>query len=242
MMKTKDNGAALALAAVAALALGGLVRARQSSAPRGAPEGSKAKPTDGKGAPRRARLKPSGPPSAVIVEAEALVALVDEVQPGALARYSRSDGVRLPDVIVEDLQSRGADSVIGSGSSRIVFRSKVDPELVIKVDFDQGWANRNEADTYLNAGPKTRKILVPVVGSDPDGSWLIMKRVALSKDYGDVLRFKNRANRLFPRSPFYDLHEGNISSDVRLLDYGDVPPDHLVGSPSRISPDRAQRV
>jgi hypothetical protein len=39
MMKTKDNGAALALAAVAALALGGLAQARHRSAPRGAPEG-----------------------------------------------------------------------------------------------------------------------------------------------------------------------------------------------------------
>jgi hypothetical protein len=45
-MKTKDNGAALALAAVAALALGALAQARHRSAPRGAPESSRAKPAE----------------------------------------------------------------------------------------------------------------------------------------------------------------------------------------------------
>jgi hypothetical protein len=226
-MKTRDNnGAALALAAVAALALGGLARSRQ-----GAPwaaEGSRAR--------RRGQPEPERMSSDVVQEAEELVTLVRDAEREALSILKEgSPHLRLPDVIAQVLRAQGHNNLIGWGRTRMVFVSQVDPTLVIKVDIDQGYSNQSEAESYLLAGPKTKKILVPVLVSDPDGRWLIMKRVSMAKDHKTVAKLGLRAHRLLGWSGF-DLHQGNVSADGRLLDYGDVFPGRLEGSPARMTP------
>jgi hypothetical protein len=226
-MKTRDNnGAALALAAVTALALGGLARSRQ-----GAPwaaEGSRAR--------RRGQPEPERMSSDVVQEAEELVTLVRDAEREALSILKEgSPHLRLPDVIAQVLRAQGHNNLIGWGRTRMVFVSQVDPTLVIKVDIDQGYSNQSEAESYLLAGPKTKKILVPVLVSDPDGRWLIMKRVSMAKDHKTVAKLGLRAHRLLGWSGF-DLHQGNVSADGRLLDYGDVFPGRLEGSPARMTP------
>ncbi len=226
-MKTRDNnGAALALAAVTALALGGLARSRQ-----GAPwaaEGSRAR--------RRGQPEPERMSSDVVQEAEELVTLVGDAEREALSILKEgSPHLRLPDVIAQVLRAQGHNNLIGWGRTRMVFVSQADPTLVIKVDIDQGYSNQSEAGSYLSAGPKTKKILVPVLLSDPDGRWLIMKRVSMAKDYKTVAKLGLRAHRLLGWSSF-DLHQGNVSADGRLLDYGDVFPGRLEGSPARMTP------
>jgi hypothetical protein len=174
--------------------------------------------------------------SAVAQEAEELVALVSDAEREAHSILKKgSHDLRLSDAIAQVLRAQDRSSLIGWGRTRMVFASQVDPTLVIKVDIDQGCSNQSEAESYLLAGPKTKKILVPVLVSDPDGRWLIMRRVSMAKDYEAVAKLRSRAHRLLGRSSF-DLHQGNVSADGRLLDYGDVSPGMLAGSPARMTP------
>jgi hypothetical protein len=171
--------------------------------------------------------------SDVVQEAEELVTLVRDAEREARSILKKgSHDLRLSDVIAQVLREQGHNNLIGWGRTRMVFASQVDPTLVIKVDIDQGYSNQSEAGSYISAGPKTKKILVPVLLSDPDGRWLIMKRVSMAKDYEAVAKLRSRAHRLLGRSSF-DLHQGNVSADGRLLDYGDVFPGMLAGSPAR---------
>ena len=129
---------------------------------------------------------------------------------------------------------KGWDNLLAYGRTRIVFASRVDPSFVIKVN-EGGHSNRREAGVYFSAGPRLKKLLVPVLAVDPDGKWLIMERVSLGKTTKDMIRLGNeiipKIRLLLGKQPF-DIHEENVSSDGRLLDYGDIEPSTLVGSRS----------
>ena len=136
---------------------------------------------------------------------------------------------------------KGWDNLLAYGRTRIVFASRVDPRFVIKVD-EGGYSNRREAGVYSSAGPILKKLLVPVLAVDPDGEWLIMERVSLGKTSADMIRLSSeiipKINQILGHQPF-DIHEENVSSDGRLLDYGDMEPSTLVGSRARMEPAAA---
>jgi len=121
--------------------------------------------------------------------------------------------------------------VLGWGSERIALASS-DPRLVIKVALRPG-ANLDEAHNWLDAGPSTKARLVPVVAFDPKGHWLIMERVTPC-EYGQGWERDEgmkQACRWFEDQGLLDVRLQNLSTDLRLLDYGE--PVTLKGSPAR---------
>jgi hypothetical protein len=179
--------------------------------------------------------------SAVEQEAKDLIKL--------LKRYGISNLLRLCSPYLDEKRPcpGGWDNLLGYGRTRIVFASRVDPSFVIKVD-SGGHSNRREAEAYFSAGPRLKKLLVPVLAVDPDGKWLIMERVSLGKTTKDMVRLVNeivpRISRLIVRRTFdirdeFDIHEYNVSSDGRLLDYGGIEPSTLVGPRAQMEPTAA---
>ena len=125
--------------------------------------------------------------------------------------------------------------VLGGGTQRVVLASR-DRRYVIKLTHEPE-GNLWEAAAWRDAGPKTRKLLVPVVAADPKGHWLIMKRVTPTSwcEFEDpyppgMLDLKRR----FKALGFLDWQDHNVSEDMRVYDYAeDVS---LKGSPARRPP------
>jgi len=117
--------------------------------------------------------------------------------------------------------------LLGMGNYRVVMPSRVDPRIVIKLDIrgggSSGNGNLDEAGFWKDAGPETRKILVPVLAHDPKGAWLLMERVTpMEESEGShthpiLLRAKQRAREV----GLIDIREENISTDGRILDYAE---------------------
>jgi len=126
----------------------------------------------------------------------------------------------------------GRDRVLGGGTQRVVLASK-DPRYVIKVT---PWPmyNLDEAEVWRDAGPETRKMLVPVVAVDPMGRWLIMERVEPSswsegeEDYPPGIE---DLKRRFKALGFLDFQDHNLSADGRIYDYAESV--NVKGSPAR---------
>jgi len=118
---------------------------------------------------RGSRGKAQPVSDAVRREARELVALVDQA-----AQIATDEGVDDLDTL-EISKFVDDPRLIGAGADRIVFRSRVDPSLVIKITtvFRRS-TNRDEADAWRGAGPRARRLLVPVLDVDWEGSWLIM--------------------------------------------------------------------
>ena len=125
--------------------------------------------------------------------------------------------------------------VLGGGTQRVVLASR-DPRYVIKLTHEPE-GNLYEAAAWQEAGPETRKLLVPVVAVDPEGHWLIMERVTPTSwcEFEDpyppgMLDLKRR----FKALGFLDWQDHNVSEDMRVYDYAeDVS---LKGSPARRLP------
>jgi hypothetical protein len=81
--------------------------------------------------------------------------------------------------------------------------------------------NLDEAAFWEEAGPQTKKILVPVVEFDPEGHWLVMERVTpMPWEPEDSPTLRD----LFQRAKsvgLYDVHADNVSADLRILDYAE---------------------
>lgn len=89
-------------------------------------------------------------------------------------------------------------AALGMGTERAVFHvpgSDLDPGYVVKVPVlaRARKANQREAEIWQQAGPKTRSLLVPVLASAPDGSWLVMP-------YVDTVVLAEDANTFCSRS------------------------------------------
>jgi len=137
-------------------------------------------------------------------------------------------GLLLP-VRMRALQERFGQKLLGHGVWRAVVAS-ADPRFVLKLAMRPS-DNLDEAAFWADAGPKTRALLVPVVAVDPEGYWLIMERAEPlpwePEDHPSIRAVYQRAKAV----GLYDVHADNLSSDLRILDYGE--PVSSRGTPNR---------
>ena len=128
-----------------------------------------------------------------------------------------------------EIEETFGDRVLGYGNFRLALASK-DPRFVIKLSMRPS-DNLDEAAAWLDAGPRTRTMLVPVVAYDPEGHWLVMERVTpypWGEPESEGLKALRQSAR---RVGLLDVHPDNVSTDLRLLDYAE--PVSLKGSPAR---------
>jgi len=123
--------------------------------------------------------------------------------------------------------------LLGFGLGRAVIAS-ADPRFVIKLAIDPA-DNLDEAAFWDEAGPKTRTLLVPVVGVDRKGHWLIMERVTpLPIDASDAFKSAMAMAQRGKAVGLHDVHVFNISTDHRILDYAE--PVSSRGTPNTQKP------
>ena len=122
--------------------------------------------------------------------------------------------------------------LLGYGTYRLALASR-DRRFIVKLSMIPA-QNLREARAWRDAGPKTKEILVPVLAFDPRGHWLVMERVVPYADPEDDWNPSIRALVQRAREVgVEDVRAENISSDFRVLDYGQAK--SLKGSPDRNS-------
>jgi hypothetical protein len=161
-------------------------------------------------------------------------------------REGREDYIGLDDMglYVPARQAEMWDSfgarLLGHGIFRAVVAAE-DPRFVVKMSMRPS-DNLDEASFWEHAGPKTRALLVPVFAADPSGHWLIMERVEPlsleTKESSALQALIQRAQRV----GLYDVHEGNVSSDFRILDYGEPVSSEKTPNPRKASPAKQVRI
>jgi hypothetical protein len=123
-------------------------------------------------------------------------------------------------------------NLLGHGVFRAVVASS-DPRFVVKLAMRPS-DNLDEAAFWEEAGPKTRALLVPVVGVDPDGHWLIMERVTplpWEPEDGPTMKAMHQRGKAVG---LFDVHADNVSTDLRILDYAE--PVSSRGTPNTRTP------
>lgn len=123
-------------------------------------------------------------------------------------------------------------NLLGHGVFRAVVASS-DPRFVVKLAMRPS-DNLDEAAFWEEAGPKTRALLVPVVGVDPDGHWLIMERVTplpWEPEDGPTMKAMHQRGKAVG---LFDVHADNVSTDHRILDYAE--PVSSRGTPNTRKP------
>ena len=161
---------------------------------------------------RGSRGKAQPVSDAVRREARELVALVDQA-----AQIATDEGV--DDLDTLEISNFVDDPrLIGAGADRIVFRSRVDPSLVIKITtvFRRS-TNRDEADAWRGAGPRARRLLVPVLDADWEGSWLVMPHV---RRWDEATQGPLDPSALQSLG-LLDVREENVDAQGRALDYAE---------------------
>lgn len=152
------------------------------------------------------------------------------------------------DVLKEDYELNWHESelrdlfgrrLLGYGTYRLALASR-DRRFIVKLSMVPA-QNLREARAWRDAGPKTKEILVPVLAFDPKGHWLVMERVVPYADPEDhwspsIRALVQRAREVGVE----DVRAENISSDFRVLDYGQAK--SLKGSPDRNSEERLERL
>ena len=109
--------------------------------------------------------------------------------------------------------------VIGKGSSRRVYQSRLFPNLVVKEARRPEFRGLNlqEAAMWNHAAPSMRRYLARVVDVSPDGQYLLMERT-------EPISKKLHSTTLIPNALLWDSHSGNtgrgvISGNIVFHDY-----------------------
>jgi hypothetical protein len=112
---------------------------------------------------------------------------------------------------------------LGSGEERAVFQDRLHPRRVIKLNWDDPVQTLREIQVWEEAPAWLRPHLVPILGYDKKGSWVVMERVQpMPRDEvgRQWLGFDPRVARRLADCGLGDAFTQNLSADGRILDYG----------------------
>lgn len=116
---------------------------------------------------------------------------------------------------------------VGHGANRIVFRSIMRPDVVLKVAFPgHEDDNLRESIVWDHVGPRTRATLVPLIEAHPRGLYNAMPLVKQGpqekRGFLQVLqRPKEQYRDRLAALGVLDLTCANLDTEGRLLDYGE---------------------
>ena len=112
---------------------------------------------------------------------------------------------------------------LGSGEARVVFRDKLRPKRVVKLNWDDPDQTLKEIQVWNEAPAWLRPHLVPVLGYDRGGRWAVyeyaepMPADTARDEWAGV---DNEVARRLADCGLGDAVAQNLSKDGRLLDYG----------------------
>ena len=117
-----------------------------------------------------------------------------------LRRWARRNGLTFLDI----------------GSHRAVFGLPSGTVLKLTLDLDFTLSNINEDRVWYEAPPDIRPHLVPVLGADEGGRWLVMERVPVT----GTGTLPKRAHQRLIDCGLMDITGYNLADDGRVVDYG----------------------
>lgn len=112
---------------------------------------------------------------------------------------------------------------IGSGEERAVFQDRLHPGRVLKLNWDDPLQTLREIRVWEEAPAWIRPHLVPLLGYDRAGKWVVMeyaKPMPRDEAGRQWLGMETGTARRLADCGLGDAFTQNLSSDGRLLDYG----------------------